>query len=79
MNILEEWVAFEVYSGCNSGFYRLIENKCTFEIRVKFGSVGFKRDFEDGADPLLLRILDFCRKNGYVKVRQSASERTFFK
>ena len=50
-----------------------------FEIRVQTGRVGFKREFEKGDDPLLNKILDFCRKHRYIRISQTARDEQFFK
>jgi hypothetical protein len=50
-----------------------------FEIRVQTGRVGFKREFENGNDPLLNKILDFCRRHRYIRVSQKLRDEEFFK
>ncbi len=79
VNIIEDWDVLEEYAGEKLGFYQLLANDGAFEIRVQTGRVGFKREFMNGNDPLLTRILDFCRKHRYVKVSQAARDELFFK
>ncbi len=79
VNIIEDWVVLEEYAGEKFGFYQLLENDGIFEIRVQTGRVGFKREFENQADSLLIRILEFCRRHCYIKVCRNARDDAFFK
>jgi len=79
VNIVEDWDVIEEYAGEKLGFYQLLANDGKFEIRVQTGRVGFKREFENGNDPLLTKILDFCRKQRYIRVSQKLRDEEFFK
>lgn len=79
VNLIEDWDVLEEYAGEKLGFYQLLACDGVFEIRVQTGRVGFKREFENGSDPLLAKILDFCRKNRYIKVLQKLKDDEFFK
>ncbi len=79
VNIVEDWDVIEEYAGEKIGFYQLLANDGMFEIRVQTGRVGFKREFENGNDPLLTKILDFCRKQRYIRVSQKLRDEEFFK
>jgi len=79
IHVIEEWDVLEDYAGEKLGFYQLIENDGSFEIRVQTGQVGFIKDFENQTDELLNRILSFCRRHRYIKVNQTASDEPFFK
>jgi hypothetical protein len=79
VNIVEDWDVIEEYAGEKMGFYQLLANDGKFEIRVQTGRVGFKREFENGNDPLLTKILDFCRKQRYIRVSQKLRDEEFFK
>ncbi len=79
VNIIEDWDILEEYAGEKLGFYQLLANDGMFEIRVQTGKVGFKKEFENGNDLLLSKILDFCRKHRYIQVTQTARDEQFFK
>lgn len=79
VNIVEDWDVIEEYAGEKIGFYQLLANDGMFEIRVQTGRVGFKREFDNGNDPLLTKILDFCRKQRYIRVSQKLRDEEFFK
>ena len=79
VNIIEDWDVLEEYAGEKLGFYQLLANDGMFEIRVQTGRVGFKREFDSGNDPLLTKILDFCRRHRYVRVSQTTRDEQFFR
>lgn len=79
VNIIEDWDILEEYAGEKLGFYQLLANDGMFEIRVQTGRVGFKREFENGNDPLLTKILDFCRRHRYIRVSQTTRDEQFFR
>jgi len=79
VNIVEDWDVIEEYAGEKMGFYQLLASDGMFEIRVQTGRVGFKREFENGNNPLLTKILDFCRKHRYIRVSQKLRDEDFFK
>ena len=77
--IVEDWDVIEEYAGEKLGFYQLLASDGMFEIRVQTGRVGFKREFENANDPLLSKILDFCRKQRYIQVSKKLRDEEFFK
>jgi hypothetical protein len=77
--IVEDWDVIEEYAGEKLGFYQLLGSDKMFEIRVQTGRVGFKREFENGDDQLLAKILDFCRKQRYIQVSRKLRDEEFFK
>ncbi len=79
VNLIEDWDVLEEYAGEKLGFYQLLATDGMFEIRVQTGRVGFKREFENGNDPLLNKILDFCRRHRYIRVSQKLRDEEFFK
>jgi hypothetical protein len=76
---VEDWDVIEEYAGEKLGFYQLLGSDGVFEVRVQTGRVGFKREFENGNDPLLTKILDFCRKQRYIQVSRKLRDEEFFK
>jgi hypothetical protein len=77
--IVEDWDVIEEYAGEKLGFYQLLGSDKMFEIRVQTGRVDFKREFENGDDPLLAKILDFYRKQRYIQVSRKLRDEEFFK
>jgi hypothetical protein len=79
VNLVEDWVVLEQYAGEKLGFYQLIGNSGIIEIRVQTGRIGFKKEFEKGDDPLLNKILDFCKKHRYIQICENIRGNQFFK
>ena len=79
VNLIEDWDVLEEYAGEKLGFYQLLGNDGTFEIRVQTGRLGFKREFEKADDQLLSKILDFCRKQRYIRISEHLRDEEFFK
>ena len=77
--IVEDWDVIEEYAGEKMGFYQLLASDGMVEIRVQTGRVGFKREFERADDPLLSKILDFCRKHRYIRISEHLRDEEFFK
>lgn len=78
-NIIEDWDVLAEYAGEKLGFYQILVNDGTVEIRVLTGRVGFKREFKSREEPVYNKILDFCRRNRFIKVAQTARDEQFFK
>ena len=79
VNIIEDWDVLAEYAGEKLGFYQLLENDGLTEIRVLTGRVGFKREFASKEDPVYIKILDFCKRQRYIKVTQTTRDEQFFK
>jgi hypothetical protein len=79
VNLVEDWVVLEQYAGEKLGFYQLLGKTGIIEIRVQTGRIGFKKEFEKGDDPLLNRILDFCKKHRYIQICENIRGNQFFK
>ena len=79
VNVIEDWDVLEEYAGEKLGFYQLLSNDGTIEIRVQTGRIGYKREFTAGNDPLLTKILDFCRKRRYIQISENMPDDRFFK
>ena len=65
--------------GKNWVFYQILAVDGTIEIRVQTGRIGYKKEFENGNDPLLNKILDFCKKYRYIQIRENMRDEQFFK
>lgn len=79
VNVIEDWDVLENYSGEKLGFYQLLESDGKSEVRVQTGRVGFKKEFEKNDDPLLVRILSFCKRRQYIRISSTVSDEFFFK
>jgi hypothetical protein len=79
VNIIEDWGVLEEYAGEKLGFYQILEDDGSVEIRVQTGRVGFKKEFEKLDDPLLTRVLEFCKKRRYIQISQNLRDEEFFK
>ena len=79
VNLIEDWDVLAEYAGEKLGFYQLLGNDGTFEIRVQTGRIGFKKEFKVGDDPELLGILDFCKKHRYIQISEHLRDEEFFK
>ena len=79
VNLIEDWEILEEYAGEKLGFYQLLESDGKTEIKVQTGKVGFVKEFGNGADPLLNKILDFCKRHRYIRVSQKLRDEEFFR
>ncbi len=79
VNIIDDWDVLTRYAKEKLGFYQLREDDGKFEVRVQTGRVGFKKSFENGNDEQLTKILDFCRKQGYIQIVENIRADQFFK
>ena len=79
VNLVEEWEVLEAYAGDKQGFYQLLTDAETVEIRVATGRLGFKKEFDNKADTLLNHILTFCKSRSYIKIRENVRDEFFFK
>jgi hypothetical protein len=79
VNLVEEWEALEEYGKDKVGFYQILGSDKNIEVRVATGKIGFRKEFESATDPLLTRILEFCRKEGYIRINETVRDEAFFK
>ena len=79
VNLIEDWEVLEEYAGEKLGLYQLLGNDGNIEIRVQTGRIGFKKEFQAGDDPELLKILDFCKKHHYIQISEHLRDEEFFK
>jgi hypothetical protein len=50
------------------GYYQVLGNDGSVELRVAIGRLGFRKEFDKKSDPLFSRILTFCNARKYVKI-----------
>jgi hypothetical protein len=79
VNLAEDWDVLEAYAGDKQGFYQVLGDGEAVEIRVAIGRLGFKREFENRSDPLLNRILAFCKSQKYIRISENVRDEFFFK
>ena len=79
VNLVENWEALEDYAGDKQGFYQLLSDAEAVEIRVAIGRLGFKKEFDNKAVPLLNRILSFCKSREFIKISENVRDEFFFK
>jgi hypothetical protein len=78
VNLVEDWKVLRGYAGNKRGFYQILENEKSIEIRVKVGELGFKRGFENKDDQLLVDILGLCKSKNYIEVINNIMDTYFF-
>jgi len=78
VNLVEDWKVLEVYAGNKRGFYQILENQKSMEIRVKVGELGFSREFENKEDQLLIDILGYCKSKNYIEISNNIMDAYFF-
>jgi hypothetical protein len=79
VNLIEDWDVLAEYAGEKLGFYQILGNDGTIEIRVQTGRIGYKKEFKAGDDPGLLSILDFCKKHRYIQISEHLRDEEFFR
>ena len=79
VNLVEEWEVLEAYAGDKQGFYQVLADAETVEIRVATGRLGFRKEFDNKAVPLLNRILSFCKSRNFIKINKNVRDEFFFK
>ena len=80
MNLVEDWEVLEEYAENHKrGFYQVLGDTKSVEIRIAVGALGFKREFDNTEDPLLNQIIAFCKFQKYIKVSENIRDDNFFK
>jgi len=79
VNLVENWEALEDYAGDKQGFYQILSDAESVEIRVAISRLGFKKEFDNKGDMLLNRILGFCKSRSFIKVSENVRDEFFFK
>ena len=79
VNLVEEWETLEAYAGDKQGFYQVLGDGEAVEIRIAIGRLGFKKEFENKSDPLLNRILVFCKSRKFIRISENVRDEFFFK
>jgi hypothetical protein len=83
VNLVEDWEDIEKYTQHQSywtriGSYQLNKTAEGAEIKVGVGKFGFVKKFKTPEDPELIKILAFCKAEGFIKVQASVSDELFY-
>jgi len=79
VEIVEQWDDFEaVADRCRYGIYQIEKNVDGVEVRVMAGRFGYIGVFRDEKDPLLERMLHYCKTRRFIKIRGSIRDEYFF-
>ena len=80
VHIVEDWEIIEEYGTEQQTIYQILaaEEEKTV-VNVIAGRIGFKKAFDNSTDPLINRIIEFCRSQNCVKFNQNVNADQFFK
>lgn len=79
VHLVENWENIEDYAQwCRYGAYQARKTAEGIEIRVIVGKFAYTNTFKNEDDELLKRILQFCKKEDFIKVLASIPEDLFF-
>ena len=80
VRIVEDWEIMEEYGTEQQTIYQILaaEEEKTI-VRVAAGRIGFKKEFDNPKDPLINRIIEFCKSLSYVKLDNDIEVDHFFK
>jgi len=78
--LVDDWKIMEQYGTEPQTVYQILaaEEEKTV-VRVAAGRIGFKKEFDNPKDPLISRIIKFCKTENYVKLDKSVKVDNFFK
>jgi hypothetical protein len=75
--IFEDWEIFERYGTEQQNLYQLLFEGEKIVIKVVAGDVGFHKEFDNPKDPLLIRIIVFCKY--FAKLKKDINIYNFFR
>ena len=78
VNLIEDWDVLAEYAGEKLGFYQLLSNDGTIEIRVQTGRIGFKKELK-AATIRFCENLGFLQKTQYIQISEHLRDEEFFK
>ena len=80
VRIIEDWETMEEHGTEQQTIYQVLEaEEEKTVVNVLAGRIGFKREFDNPKDPLIDRIIEFCKSQYFVKFNQSVNPDQFFK
>ena len=65
---VKDWKTIEAYAGFKQGFYQIIENQKSNRNPSKRRQIRIQKEFNNPKDPLINRIIKFCKSKSYVKL-----------
>ena len=68
VHIVEDWELIEEYSGEPQTVYQVMTEEKKTVVRVASGRIGYRKEFDNPKDPLINRIIKFCKSQNYVKL-----------
>ena len=78
VHIVEDWELIEEYSGEPQTVYQVLAEEKKIVVRVASGRIGFRKEFDNPKDPLINRIIKFCKSHSYVKLVNGVEPDQFF-
>ena len=79
VQIVEDWEIIEEYGTEQQTIYQILEaEEEKTVINVIAGRIGFKKTFDNPKDPLINRILHFCKGQYFVRFDKSLNPEQFF-
>jgi len=78
--LVDDWKIMELYGTEPQTVYQIFaaEEEKTL-VRVAAGRIGFQKEFDNPKDPLINRIIEFCKSLSYVKLDNNVEADCFFK
>ena len=78
--LVDDWKIIEEYGTEPQTVYQIFaaEEEKTV-VSVAAGRIGFKKEFDNPKDPLINRIIEFCKSKSYVKLDNDIEVDHFFK
>jgi hypothetical protein len=78
-SLVESWEDIEEYTKwCRYGSYQTRGTADGVEVRVTVGRFGYVQTFREKDDPLLERVIRFCKAEGFIKVLGNVPDELFF-
>ena len=84
VDLVEEWEDIARYTrylpeNIRSGSsYQLRKAEDSVEIKVRVCKYGYTRKFKNDEDPELIKILAFCKAEGFIKIQTSVLNEFFY-
>jgi len=78
--LVDDWKIMEQYGTELQTVYQIFAaEEETTVVRVAAGRIGFQKEFDNPKDPLINRIIKFCKSQSYVKLANTIEADHFFK
>ena len=77
--MLKNWELIEKYGTEELQIFQVISEEKKTIIKVLAGEVGFYEEFDNPKDPLISRIIKFCKEYHFVMLDKITNVESFFK